>query len=119
METDHIIGELRALLDILTDEITQLQTELVYLRAVQSEMALDFKAFRQNVTGRADHLRDLIVAHSRRLLILELQQAHSGSTTEPKIIMEIQDVRTELEKLRWELRNSETDSDYLKAHKTL
>ena len=77
-------------------------------------MDADFGDFRKNVKRQADHLRELIITHSRRQQLLELQHAKRGNQTDPAILMEIQDIRTELEKLRRDLIESETDSGYLK-----
>lgn len=76
-------------------------------------MDQDFAEFRQHVRGRADRIRELIVAHSRRAHILEMQHAVRGNTTDPAIIIELQDIRTELERLRKELSEAEIKSDYL------
>ncbi|MCA9313790.1 hypothetical protein KDA08_05780 [Candidatus Saccharibacteria bacterium] len=94
-----------------------MQQELEYLKAVQSEMDSDFGAFRKHVKSRADHIRQLIIAYSRRQQLLELQHAQRGNLTDPSVLMEIQDIRTELEKLRRDLVEIEIKSDYLKKNK--
>jgi hypothetical protein len=41
----------------------------------------------------ADHIKELIKTYKRRLHILELQQAQKGTSTEPHVIMEIEDLQ--------------------------
>lgn len=95
-----------------------------YLRAVQGEaknelaaMESDFADFRQSVRSRSDHIRKLILEHTRRREILELQHAQRGNQTDPSILMEIQDIRVELDTLRQELMEAEIKSGYLGAGK--
>lgn len=80
-------------------------------------MERDFGDFRRHVKHRADHIREMIVAYSRRLQLLELQMAQRGNQTDPAILMEIQDIRTVVEELRRELAAAETDSGILKNRK--
>lgn len=83
------------------------------LRANLEEIIQDHANFRDFVEDRARGIRRLIIEYSRRLQILELQQAQRGLSVPPEIIMEIQDIRTELEKLRKEIRESEPRTDFL------
>lgn len=79
-------------------------------------MGTDFRDFRRHVRGRADHLRELIIAHGERLQLLELQQALYGALTDPAVIIQINDIRTELERLRRDLVEAQTDSGILKSN---
>lgn len=53
-----------------------------------------------------DDKKSLIVTHKRRLQILEEQKALKGINTEPEILIEIENIKAELEKLQTELANS-------------
>lgn len=55
----------------------------------------------------------MIIAHSRRLQVLEVQEALKGIDTNPYIILEIQDIRTKLEELYKEAKESEVRTDLL------
>lgn len=77
-------------------------------------MDQDFADFREHVRGRSDHIRRLIIEHTRRKEILEIQHAQRGNQTDPATIMELQDIRAELDKLRQSLAQAEIKSDYLK-----
>lgn len=63
----------------------------------------------------ARHIRSLIVEYSRQLQVLELQQARFGLAVPPHIIVQIQDIRTELEKLRREIKSNETRTGSLQS----
>jgi GAF domain-containing protein len=51
-----------------------------------------------------DHIKKLIVNHTRRLQSLKEQQALNGLDTPPKILIEIDDIESEIAKLQSELR---------------
>jgi hypothetical protein len=51
--------------------------------------------------------KELITTYARRLQKLKEQRAYQGSSTEPKILMEIEDIEAELEKLQAQLKNVE------------
>lgn len=57
--------------------------------------------------SRQDDINKLIRTHERSLNILEQQQAAMGLQTPPHILIEIEDTRAEIEKLRTELRQLE------------
>ena len=80
-------------------------------------MERDFADFREHVKGRSDHIRQLITAHTRRKQILELQHAQRGNQTDPATIIELQDIRVELDKLRQSLLEAEIKSGYLDGKK--
>ncbi|HXV99750.1 MAG TPA: hypothetical protein VEC93_15105 [Anaerolineae bacterium] len=94
-------------------EIARLQTENAYLKATQSEIINDAAEFRNFVNESSRHIRKLIIAYSRRLQLLQMQEALKGIDTPPETIIEIQDIRLHLEKLVKAVRESETKSDYL------
>ncbi len=50
--------------------------------------------------SRQNDIKNQIQAHSRRLQILKEQKAKHGLSVEPKIIIEIEDIEAELEKLQ-------------------
>ncbi len=54
-----------------------------------------------------EDIKALIVAHNRRLQILKKQRATQGVSTEPKIIIEIEDIEADLVKLHTELKKTE------------
>ncbi len=83
------------------------------LRANLEEIIQDHSAFRDFVDESARHIRQLIITYSRRLQVLELQQAAKGLDVPPQIILEIQDIRTALEELRKQIKNSETKTGSL------
>ena len=78
-----------AMLEHLLIELEKAELETVYLRSTQSELAGDL----------IEHSRELIQAKSRRLAVLELKAAYSGAETDPSIILEIDDLKGELETL--------------------
>lgn len=77
------------------------------------EIIQDHSDFRDFVDDSARHIRALIVEYSRQLQVLELQQAQFGLAVPPHIIIQIQNIRTELEKLRREIKSSETKTGSL------
>jgi hypothetical protein len=83
------------------------------LRANLEEIIQDHADFRNFVDVKARHIRQLIIAYGRRLQILEMQQALKGIDTDPQTIIEIQDIRTELEKLYREAKATEIRTDLL------
>lgn len=68
-----------------------------YLKSTRGELAGDI----------IHHSRELVKAKSRRLSVLELQQAKQGINTAPAIILEIQDLKGELDELWATLREIE------------
>jgi WD40 repeat protein len=60
--------------------------------------------------SRQDNLKKLIDHHKRRLQKLKEQQAIKGISTEPEILIEIEDIDAEIEKLRVELRETQSGS---------
>lgn len=77
------------------------------------EIIQDHSEFRDFVDKQSRHIRGLIVAYGRRLQVLEMQQALKGIDTDPQIIIEIQDIRTELEKLYKQIKATEVRTDFL------
>ncbi len=59
---------------------------------------------------RQDDLKKLIDHHKRRLQKLKEQQAIKGISTEPEILIEIEDIEAEIEKLQVELRETQSGS---------
>ncbi len=57
-----------------------------------------------------DHIKNLIANHNRRLQKLEEQKAMEGISVDPKVIIEIQDIKEEIEKLQAELRKVRNDT---------
>ncbi len=86
---------------------------MALLRANLDEIVSDHSVFLDYVDQQARHIRSLIIAYGRRLQVLEFQQALKGLDTDPQIIIEIQDIRVELEKLYKQVRRSEIRSDFL------
>ncbi len=62
---------------------------------------------------RQDDIRNLIRNHNRRLQKLKEQQALHGLDAPPKILLEIEDIETELEQLQTELIETENDTGTL------
>lgn len=83
------------------------------LRANLQEIIQDHSDFRDFVDQRARHIRRLIIENIRRLQVLELREAQKGIDTEPSILIEIQDIRTAVEELRKQIRDSEPRTDFL------
>jgi len=46
-----------------------------------------------------DNIKALILTHNRRLQILKQQRAREGNSVDPKIIIEIEDIEEEIQKL--------------------
>ena len=83
------------------------------LRANLEEIIKDHSEFRDFVDTRARHIRQMIITYGKRLQVLEIQQAMKGLESPPSLILEIQDIRTELEKLYAEARASGVRTDTL------
>lgn len=83
------------------------------LRANLQEIIQDHAEFRDFVDEKARHIPQLIIAYGRRLQVLEVQQAMKGMEAPASLILEIQDIRTELEKLYAEAQASEKRTDTL------
>jgi hypothetical protein len=66
--------------------------------------------------SRQDHLRKLIINHTRRMQILKEQQALAGRSVEPAIIMEIEDIEQIVDNLQTELAESEPDPTHTSTH---
>lgn len=98
------ISQLKDLVRQLEREIEIKDKELDLLRANLEEIIQDHSDFRDFVDQRARHIRQLVMTHTRRLEALELRQAAKGLDTEPATLMEIQDIRAELDKLRSQLQ---------------
>jgi hypothetical protein len=47
----------------------------------------------------SDDVKKLIIAHNRRLQLLKEQEALQGSSVEPKILLEIEDIEAKLAEL--------------------
>jgi hypothetical protein len=58
--------------------------------------------------SREDDIQQLIINHQRRLQKLREQQALQGLSVDPKILIEIEDIEKEIEKLEIELTNVAT-----------
>jgi hypothetical protein len=88
-------------------------TENALLRANLEEIIRDHGEFRDFVDRNARHIRELIIAHGKRLQVLEVQEAIKGIDTDPHIIIEIQEIRTRLEKLYKQARETTVKTDFL------
>ncbi len=62
--------------------------------------------------SRADNLKKLITSKNRRLQKLKEQEAVYGISSDPHILIEIEDIETELEKLQTELTMLEAGATY-------
>lgn len=104
----------KKLVQLLVLELKNRDSEIALLRANLEEIIQDHSDFRDFVDQRARHIRKLIIKYSQRLQILELQQATYGPVhVPPEILIEIQDIRTELERLRCQIRTSSHKTDEL------
>lgn len=102
------------LLRLLELELKNRDAQLALYRANLEEIIQDHGDFRDFVDGRARHIRRLIMKYGQRLQILELQQAAYGSIhVPPEILIEIQDIRTDLEELRCQIKLSGDKADEL------
>ena len=63
--------------------------------------------------SNVDRIRDLIKEHERRLRELEFRQAKQGIGTDPATIIEIEDIKDKVKKLRIELSKFEPDGKKL------
>jgi hypothetical protein len=61
----------------------------------------------RNFMSRQDDIKRLIINNSRRLQKLKEQLAFEGTSADPKISMEIEDIETEIEKLQAKLKEIE------------
>ena len=64
---------------------------------------------RTNMVEDINNLKSLIGKHKRRLQILKEQKAIHGSSVEPKVIIDIEDIEAEVTKLQAELRKLECE----------
>lgn len=63
--------------------------------------------------SQKDDIKKLISNHGRRLQKLKEQQALHGTSTDPKILIEIEDIGAELERLQTELEKLEDTDEIL------
>ena len=64
--------------------------------------------------SHSDDITKLIFANNRRLQKLKEQKALQGSSADPKIIIEIEDIEAEIEKLQAELNEDTKDEERLR-----
>lgn len=104
MDTAELVRQLEL-------ELKNRDSQIALLRANLDEIIQDHSDFRDFVDGRARHIRKLIIKYSQRLQILELQQAAYGTIhVPPEILLEIQDIRTELEELRRQIGSQKVET---------
>ncbi len=122
MDAWSILGEVFGLLEHLRielekqdNEIDRLRQKNRYLAAVHDEIASVHIELSDFIKSESDHLRKLVIEHARRLQMLELQQAKMGNAAPPEIIMEIQDIRLRIERMRKKLRQAERRTDFLRG----
>lgn len=109
----EIIREFERLVERLRLELKKKDAEIALLRANLEEIIQADAGFREFVDAQARHIRSLIVTYSKRLRVLEQQQALKGIDTDVAIILEIQDIRAELEKLYKEAVKTRPRTDFL------
>lgn len=111
--TPEIIRKLETLVDEIELELKERDGQIALLRANLQEIVDDHAAFRDFVDSKSRYIRKLIITYGKRLQVLEVQQALRGLEAPPSLIIEIQEIRTELEQLYKQVRENQVRTDSL------
>lgn len=111
--TPEIIKKLETLVNRLEVELKERDGQIALYKANLQEIIDDHATFIDFVDSKSRYIRKLIITYGKRLQVLEIQQALRGLESPPSLVLEIQEIRTELEQLYKQAKQNQVRTDSL------